>query len=181
MSTINITRIELENAANDIMSFKQRKNNNKYFSFFLIRNIHYLTPEIESINTLKTSISTNKKVQEYDEKRVTLAKSFADKDADGNPVVKIEVTQFGQQNEVFVFSPENEQAFAKELKKLIEEYSEDLAQFEASINELNTIMSESIEIEVSKIAFDKIPDDIDISNIEKFIIEPTDEIQKIIE
>ena len=55
-----------------------------------------------------------------------------------------------------------------------------MAEFEASVNEFAFLMNEEIEVDVTKISFKHIPDDVNISNILKFIEEPNEEIEKLL-
>lgn len=178
MSKIKMSRLQIEKAAYDIDAFSRRPNNNKHFSFFIIRNIHHLTPEIQSINTIRQSMMASDRIQEYDKKRIELAESLCIKDENGKPKLAREIDAFNNAQNIYNFTAENKEIFAEKFKELSKEYAEDLSEFEASVNEFSFLMNEEIEIDVTKISFKHIPDDISISNILNFIEEPNEEIEK---
>ena len=180
MSKIKMSRIQIEKAAVDIDAFSRRTNNNKYFSFFIIRNIHHLMPEIQSINTIRQSMMTSDRIQEYDNKRIAIAEKFCDKNENGKPKLSKELDTFNNAQNVYTFTPENKALFAEAFKELTKEYEEDLSEFEASVNEFSFLMNEEIEIDITKISFKHIPDDVNIANIMKFIEESQEDIEKLL-
>jgi hypothetical protein len=175
-----MSRLQIEKAAYDIDVFSRRTNNNKYFSFFVIRNIHHLTPEIQSINTIRQSMMAGDRIQEYDKKRVELAESLCTVDENGKPKLVREVDTFNNAQHVYDFTEENRKAFTEKFKELSIEYADDLTEFEASVNEFSFLMNEEIEIDVTKISFKYIPDDVSITNILKFVDESNEEIEKLL-
>lgn len=180
MSKIKMTRVAIEKAAVDIDAFSKRANNNKYFSFFIIRNIHHLTPEIQSINTIRQSMMASERINEYDAKRIAIAEKWCIKNDKDEPVLLSKFDNFNNVQSIYDFTPENREKFTEEFKELSSQYAEDIADFEASVNEFAFLMNEEIEIEIAKISFKHIPDDVNITNIIKFIDEPQEEIEKII-
>lgn len=180
MSKIKMSRIAIEKAAMNIDELSKRTNNNKFFSFFIIRNIHHLTPEIQSINSIRQSMMASDRMQEYDEKRLALAESLCVKNADGSPLLVVKTDAFNNLQNVYNFTPENKQKFTEDFKKLSIEYGDEIAEFEASLNEFSFLMNEEIEIDVTKISFKNIPEDIDVLNILDFIEEPKEEIEKLL-
>jgi hypothetical protein len=175
-----MSRVAIEKAAVDIDMFSKRANNNKYFSFFVIRNIHHLMPEIQSINAIRQSMMASDRIKEYDTKRIEIVEKFCKKDEQGKPLYIAQVDNFNNVQNVYDFTPENREKFTEEFKILSSEYADDLADFEASVNEFAFLMNEEIEIDIAKISFKNIPEDINISNIIKFIEEPQEEIEKVI-
>ena len=180
MSKIKLNRLQIEKAAYDIDAFSRRPGNNKFFSFFIILNIHHLTPEIQSINSIRQSMMAGDRMQEYDDKRIKLAESLCIKDENGKPILSREIDAFNNAQNIYNFTEENKKLFAEKFKELSIEYAEDLAEFEASVNEFAFLMNEEIEVDVTKISFKHIPDDVNISNILKFIEEPNEEIEKLL-
>ena len=180
MSKIKISRYKIEKAAIDIDTFSKRQNNNKYFSYFIIRNIHYLTPEIQSINSIRQSMIPSDNVLEYERKRIELAESFCERTENDEPKMKDIYDGFNNKQTVYVFSEKNEALFSEKLKELSKEYSDHLAEFEASVNEFSFLMNEEIEIDVAKISFERIPDDVNITNIIDFIEESKEDIESLI-
>ena len=172
MAKIKISRFNIEKAAAAFEALGKRTNNNKFFSFFIIRNVHHLIPEVQSINTIRNSMSPSDRVVEYEDKRVNLAKSLCEKDENGDP--SYTVNEFGKK--AYKFSDENRVIFNEKFKELSKEYADDLTEFEASVNEFSFLMNEEIEVDINKIAFKYIPDDVDISDIFAFIEEPSEEI-----
>lgn len=179
MSKIKISRYKIEKAAVDIDALSRRANNNKYFSFFIIRNIHYLTPEIQSINSIRQSMVPSEAVLEYEDKRIALAESLCERE-DDKPKMNTSIDNFGNQQKTYIFNEKNQAIFSEKLKELSKEYSEPLAEFEASVNEFSYLMNEQIEIDVVKISFKHIPDDINITNIVDFIEESKEEVETLI-
>lgn len=178
MAKIKLTRIAIEKAAQQFDVFSKRKNNNKYFSFFIIRNIHHLLAEIQSISTLRQSMVPSERISEYDNKRIKIAERLCKKDTEGRPVYKYSVDNFGNTQPTYTFDEDEQKQFAEELKALSSEYIEDLNEYEASINEFAVLMNEEIEVDITKISFDNIPDDVDITDIINFIEEPKETVEE---
>lgn len=178
MAKIKLTRVAIEKAAQQFDVFSKRKNNNKYFSFFIIRNIHHLLAEIQSISTLRQSMVPSERISEYDNKRIKIAERLCKKDTEGTPIYKYSNDNFGNTQPSYIFDEMEQKQFADELKQLSTEYIEDLNEYEASVNEFAVLMNEEVEVDVVKISFANIPDDIDITNIIDFIEEPKETLEE---
>lgn len=112
------------------------------FNYALIKNINLITPEVEANDKVK---SASKPYMDYQEKRVELAKKYAAKDEEGNPIILNNVFQ----------GLDGNQEFIKELDVLNKES-------EASLKEIDDFMRQEVLILdfPYKIKLEDIPEEI---------------------
>ena len=179
MSKIKIKRYEIEKVFQEFDGFCKEPSYNKFFSFFSIRNIQHLLPEANSVNELRKMLLTPDRVKEYEDNRKVLIERYADRDSDGKLIEEELTSPSGLRNMKYTFTKTLKE-FEAELKALTEYYKSDLESYDKSIKEYYILMDEEIEIEVAKIAFKNIPDNIDIKNLVPFINESLEEIETLL-
>ncbi|MBD3260093.1 MAG: hypothetical protein GF334_00145 [Candidatus Altiarchaeales archaeon] len=113
------------------------------FAYGIAKNSRRIKDEVESIQ------EAMKPVSEYEQKRIDLCKKYADKDDEGNPILKDNVYQGLRDNE----------EFRKEIDALSDEY-------EKSIEGVNTILSEETAIDFYEIPLDDFPEQISVGEME---------------
>ena len=123
------------------------------FSYFLAKNRRRLQPEIEALEEI---IKTPLKYQEYDTERAKTARSFADTDSEGNPIIN-------QSNYVIT---EKLTEFNEALNKLKEKYKEHIDARQRQIKEYDEMLEEEIEFDGYKITLSELPEKIDAESIE---------------
>jgi len=116
------------------------------FNYGILKNINKIKPEIES---LQESSKPTPEFQEFEKKRVELAKECAKKDDKDKPVIE------GDQYQI-----EDRKAFDKKLDKMREESKVTIDAREKQIEEYNKMLDEEVSIDLYKIKLDVIPEDI---------------------
>lgn len=116
------------------------------FTYAVAKNIRVLHDEITS---LEKAVEADEQFQEYDKKRVELAKEHAQKDEKGEPKVE---------NSQFVL--EDQKAFEKEHALLRDEYADTIAKRENQLAEYKELLEEDVAVELHKINISQVPDDI---------------------
>ena len=117
---------DLVSLHNAIVALEGRQFNVK-FSYFIAKNKIFIKDEIEALNEAKKPPVG---FVAYDNKRVELARKYADRDQNGN--VKIEDNNF--------VITENFDKFRVELEKLKEKYKDPIAEYEAQIKEFEDLL-----------------------------------------
>lgn len=149
----------------------------KYNTRFLLKLddiINILNPYAESIEE-KMKTGPNKGFLQFEYSRNKIMEEFADKDEQGNPVIKRNPFT---QNEVFVISNEENKIKSKEkIEKLLEEHKDDIEDFKNQEKELNEIMEDEVEINIPLISLKYFPEEISTNDfaILKTIIDRSEE------
>lgn len=128
---------------------------NPRFGYALIKNKAKIKTEIDAIREIG---KPNPAFQKYDEERVGLCKSYADKNEDGTP--KVSGNSF-----VIADIP----AFEKALAMLRETYKEVLEDQEKRVAEIDKILEEEFEVEWHRIKLSWLPETMQQSQIEILI------------
>lgn len=126
------------------------------FSYFIAKNKRVLKDEVE---LLKEFSKAPEKYQEYDARRAELAKSLADKDQEGNPIV---------QNNSYVIK-EHQERFDKKLASLKDEYEEVIKEFDEKIGQYRDLLDEEISFNGHAIKVEDLPEKIEPVLIELFM------------
>lgn len=116
------------------------------FARSVAKNINLLKPDIES---LSKAIEPDKGFLEFDKERVKLAKKYAQKDEKGQPVVVNNSFQISDQD-----------AFDKEFEVLKNENQKVCEDREKQVKDFQELLEEDVRIELYKIKFTEIPEDI---------------------
>ena len=180
MANIKISRKGIELAFIDVSAFSKVQDYNKFFAFFVIRNVSHLLAEVQAMDDIKKKSIPSVRVTEFEAKRNELIEKYCDKDKDGKSITTTQDLGFGRSQTVFNFSKTAEK-FNKEFAKLTETYKVDIDAYDTSIKELETLMNEEIEIEVAKISFKHVPDSVNIKNIMSFFNETPEEIEALLQ
>lgn len=116
------------------------------FNYAVAKNISILEKEVES---LKASLKTTQEYDKYDEQRVELAKKHAEKDENGEAIIKDKS-----------YYIKDSEKFEKEFDKLKKEYSKVVEEREKQIADYNKLLDEDSTIELHKIAKDDLPEEL---------------------
>lgn len=138
MKNIDILNLSLNLSNIDLKGVK--------ISYAIARNIAILKPEAEALLKAKEP-SNDFKV--YDNERVEIAKKYAKKDENGEPVIK---------DDTYVF--DNKEAFDKEVAKLQKLHAKAIEEREKQINDFKDLLEKETPIELHKVNITDIPEDI---------------------
>jgi len=138
-------------------SFKKKKTSVK-FSYFVAKNKIKIKDEVDALNEVQ-QISDEFKL--YDKERADLAAKMADrKEGTDKPIID---------NNQYIIT-KNKEKFDTELNNLKIRYSKTIKKREDQISNLNDILEETIEFKGYKIRLENIPETIEPSIIEMFVI-----------
>jgi hypothetical protein len=126
------------------------------FSYFLAKNKVALKPEIEAFEEAQ---KPQDDYIQFETKRVELAQTYADKDANGSP--KVHNGQF------VIFDKRDE--FDAEIKKLKTKFKKAIDARNTQLEEYAKMLDEPVELELSKIKFRQLPPQIESAFLEIFI------------
>ncbi|MCK5611917.1 hypothetical protein KAR91_59150 [Candidatus Pacearchaeota archaeon] len=128
------------------------------FSYGIAKNKVVIRDEITALEEARKS---SEAFNEYENKRVTLAREYADKDENGSPKI---------QDNSFVLTT-NKELFEKEFEELKDQYKDELVEREKQIKDFEELLEETVDdYEGMKINFKDIPENIDPTIMECFII-----------
>lgn len=164
---VKVTRHRLIEIWNTLYKIKELED--KALSFYIVRNLAFIEDEIKSITTLQNSVKPTAEFNEFEGKRILLAKSMAKKDSEGNPVII---------NNVFIFNDNAE--WLEKFNALTTEYKDVIVEHDKVINEYNQLMNEEIEVEFKKIPFKLLPDNINYNAVKDIIKETEEEVESLI-
>lgn len=179
MSKIKISRKGIELAFIDVQNYSRVQGFNKFFDFFVIRNVSHLLTEVQAMDELKKKSIPPARITEFETKRNELVEKYCDKDSEGKSISTVQDLGNGKSQSVFTFK-NTMQEFTTEFDALKAEYQADADAYDTSLKELDTLMNEEIEIDIAKISFKHIPDNVVIKNILLFINETSEEIDKML-
>ena len=126
------------------------------FSYFIAKNKRVLKDEIE---LLKEFSMPNEKYKEYDTRRAELAKSLADNDQAGNPII---------QNNSYIITKHKDR-FNKKLELLKKEYEDVINEFDKKFRQYKELLNEEIEFNGHAIKLDDLPELVEPALIELFM------------
>jgi hypothetical protein len=151
--------------------YKLKNVGDKSLTFYIQRNLIFLEDEVKSIVALQESGTPSEKYIEYDTKRLELGRYYSTKDENGEPTFK---------DLKFIFTEKNQKAWNDAFRDLTTEYKDIIIEQDKTVNELNRLLIEEIEIEFQKIPFVLIPEEINYSEISKIVKETPEEVEKLI-
>lgn len=129
------------------------------FVYVISKNISILKPEIESIQKAREKASENSDgIKEYEKKRMDMAKKYAKKDPDGNPVTQ-------RNGKALSYVIDNEEMFNREFEKLRESYKDEITEKEKVEKEFNDFLDESINISLVPLHKDDLPHGINVNQL----------------
>jgi hypothetical protein len=134
---------------------RQIKHNVKV-SYFLAKNHKRLQPEIEA---LEEAIKTSKNYRQYDIERARIAKFYADKNENGEPII---------QNSSYVITQKLDD-FNSKLNLLKQRYKEEIEKREKQLQEYSNLLQEEIEFDGHKIKLEELPNEIEPIFIESLM------------
>jgi len=150
---MNIKKRDLLKLHNAITLLENKQYSVK-FSYFIAKNKVTMRNEITA---LEQTNKADEEFQEYENKRIRLARQHADKDDDGSPKV---------QDSNFVLTT-NMELFQKEFGELKEKYKDVIIKREKQLTEFEQFLEGDVEFEGMKINFKDIPQ----QNIEPVMME----------
>jgi hypothetical protein len=116
------------------------------FSYIILTNLSVLDSLVEIIKKVGNPDDMFKK---YDEERATLAKTYAEKDKDNQPIIE---------NNSYKLSGDGLVKFNEEFKKLGETHKDTLEKRRLQLKEVEDILKEDVEIVLSKVKLDLLPE-----------------------
>ncbi len=115
------------------------------FAMFIVQNKHIIEKNLES---LLETVKPSQRFMLYEQARIALLKKYADKDAEGKPMIR---------DKVFVIKG-NKEKFEAELEELQSNYSDILEEAKSKNSITEKILDEEADIELKKINLVDIPD-----------------------
>jgi len=126
------------------------------FSYFIAKNKKKLKDEVELLKELAVP---SEKFQEYDVRRAELAKSLADCDSAGRPIIR---------DNTYVIV-KNKEKFDKQIDALKEQYEDAIKEFDEKIGAYKEILKEEMEFDGHAIRIQDLPEKIEPALIELFM------------
>jgi hypothetical protein len=126
------------------------------YSYFIAKNKSAIKDEATALTSI---VKPSESFAIYDSKRAELARSLADKDADGNPLIVNGSYQL----------TENEQAFQKQFAALKEEFKETIDEVEKQVEKYNELLEETFNFKGYKIKMADLPQTMESATLELFI------------
>jgi len=134
-----MTRYDVYNLYSALVSKEMTELKGVKFSYAMAKNTRLLKGEVESIDEMR-----KKESGEFDKERFELVKTYAEKDEQGNPVVK---------NNQYRLA--DTKTFTEELEKLREKF-----EIKAKEENFKKFMKEEIEVELFTVKQENIPEQI---------------------
>lgn len=131
----------------------EKQTHNVRFSSFIVKTKLALSDIVNGISEAARATDT---YLEYDRKRSELASQFADKDANGDPIIR--------NNNYAVTEKADE--FQKAFEELKEQYKEVIMQREEQVKSIDAKLNEDIEVELPTLSIHNFP------NISPQMLEP---------
>lgn len=124
------------------------------FNYSTIRNLKILQSTIEDV---QNASKASEEFLKYDQERVELAESFAEKDEKGNAIII--------ENKYHI-QKKHKKTFEEKIEELRAKYSDAIAQREKQINELNDMLqNDSIELELATFKLEQLPQELTTEQI----------------
>lgn len=153
---MKITKRDLLKLYNVISLIENRQFTVK-FSYFIAKNKVTMRDEIIALDKAR---KVSEKFKLYENERVDLAKKFSDKNIDGSSKI---------QDNSFVITKQLN-LFQGELSKIREKYADAISEREKQLEEFEKLLDETIEYTGTKIEFKYMPESIESSTLEIFIL-----------
>jgi len=149
------------------LGYQDAEKLDKRFVFARNRTIENLTPEVtEIINARRSGIP---EYEQFQQERTQILEKYCARNDDGTPVVE---------NEQYAFSDDGVRSAAEaEVATLSDKYKETLEARTKEIDVYNQIISESVEVDITKVTFDAFPKEISSDDLEllRVMAKETDE------
>jgi hypothetical protein len=141
-------------------AIEKQMENNKHlpvkYGYFLAQNKIKIKDEV---NALMEIVKPSQEYSRYDQRRAELAKSMADKDGAGNPIIE------GGNYRIV----ENKEKFEKQLDGLRKEFKSEIEKVEKQLEEYNDILKEEIKFDGYKIRMQDLPPTMDVGSLQTFL------------
>lgn len=150
---VKITRENAFRLNNVLKSLKDIKSTK--FAYMVCKNTRVIDAEFEIFKELADK-GVPESFKDFEKEKIDIIQKFASKDENGN---------FKSLNNNYVFEGENEKLLHEEFNELSVKYAETLSQNELNNIKVAEIAKEEIEVNLLKIKFEELPDDL---NAEQF-------------
>jgi len=131
----------------------------KEFAYAVFKNKTLIEDELKIFDQLKRE--PHEDYPNYENERNIVCMNYAQKDDKGNAVV-----QGPDNNKHYVIEPSSKEEFQNEMNEVQDKYSEVIKDIEEAKNEINEFMEKESSVDLVKITFKDLPDDIDANFIE---------------
>ncbi len=164
-NTLSIRRMDIMKLSNILNRISQDINGKDYpikFIYKLAKIKKVIDDEVETYREMQQEIYSI--ITEYEQKRVELLNKYGEKDENGN----LKTDTMGN-----VVIPEDKRSeFDNEMKKLMEEYKEDIDKFNKKLEEHNEFLNEEIDFELPKLKLKDLPDNLplNLNEMEVFML-----------
>ena len=138
--------VELKRSLEEL---KQDKKYNKYVLFSIVKTLKTLEPIIADIVKEEEKLYSDE-YKTYENSRLSLLKVYADKNENGEPIIKDNIVQVTNKYE----------EFEVEFNKLKENNKEILESTLEKSKSFNEYMEEEVEVEITKFKFEYMPDEL---------------------
>ena len=123
------------------------------FAYGIAKNINILRPEVEAIQKAQDAAPEYIK---FDQERIDLAQSMANKDEKGNP-----------ETNGMSYAITLREDFDREFKKLQDKYDEAIKDREKQMGEYEELLKEEVEVKLYKIKLSELPEAITTEEVNK--------------
>lgn len=167
MKSINLPLMDIINLNSGILELKDLDTKllkaqpdkwvglSKRLMYALVITKNSIKSEIEAVAAMEEQTPG---IQEFESKRVNLAKAYAIKDANGDPI---------STNNTYQIVNENISSFNDRFSELKEKYKDHLDKWEISKKEIDSKLKEKVDVNVYQVPIDLLPDTIPMSIFEK--------------
>lgn len=160
MPQLSITKKEFVELFNNLNTLGHLKG--PRFVYVIAKNIMDMQPEIKA---LQEAGKPSEAFLEYDEKRMNLAKEYADKNPDtGEPEHYTDIN--GMQK----FKISNKKVFQEKWEELKKEYKEAIEDFESINKTIESMLEEKIEIYLLGLEESDLPEDISVKELSSIML-----------
>lgn len=121
---------------------------NKNLVYALVKTKNFIKGEIEAITAME---ALSPEIQEFENKRIELAKLYAKKDSNGDPILT---------NNSYQIEKDKIEVFNSELLSLTEPYKIAIGKWDVSKKEVQEKLKEQVEVEISVVSMDLFPNTI---------------------
>lgn len=148
----------------DLFDFREALNEvdyirGKVFAYAVFKNKQVLDKEIEAINSTKNDPHPD--YLNFENERTLLCQLHAEKDENEQPI--LQYNPDGTQ----AFKIQNLEIFNKEYTELAEKYKDVLEDMKKSKDDFENLLNKDVDIQLSKISINDLPEDISASFLEK--------------
>jgi len=144
-------RSELFDLYNKLQGLRYHSDNKK-FSYALIKNIKSIEGDINKLNEI---IKPNEDFLKFEQKRISVCQAHAIKDENGEPILN------GDE-----FQIEDMEKFNADLEPMKAKYQSTLSERQKQIEEYNSLLDEEINVDLTLVGPDDLPDGITPNEIE---------------